>query len=114
MKILVIDDEREFHFPDDEVTYARNLAQAIIELRLGNHWDEVWLDNDLGIVNGKKEEVKTLTREIERLVGEENFRFDVDRFVVHTQNPIAREELISALEIWYDVFVVVNLKPWFK
>src|ERR1051326_9143747 len=86
--ILVIDDEREFNFP---AVYARNLADAR-KLITSRHWDQVWLDNDLG----NDEEVKTLVKEIEWAYwggkeGQElGHEYDVDMFVIHTQNPVAR------------------------
>lgn len=101
MKILVIDDERTFIFSeDDEVVYARNLYEAR-EFLLNEHWDEVWLDHDLG--NG--EDVSKLTNEIEasRIV------LDVDWFYIHTMNPVGRDNIYHALKNAGYKLSIINL-----
>lgn len=48
-RVLVIDDEKRFNFPDDwDVTYARTLHDGTAQLVSDDTLDEVWLDHDLG------------------------------------------------------------------
>lgn len=105
--ILVIDDEREFNFP---AWYVRDISHAGLILANNPHFDQVWLDNDLGAGG----EVYDLVEEIEKCAGEDEIIFDVDEFVIHTQNPVARERMYLALKNWYAVRIVYDLTPYLK
>lgn len=85
---LVIDDVRDFG-PDFD--YARNLTQAG-KMLAAHHWDQVWLDNDLDF----DEEVLELVKELEKMWHEDHLTVDVDLFVIHTGNPVARRNMVEA------------------
>jgi|ERR1035437_4243315 hypothetical protein len=88
MKILVVDDDT-FASGFEGAVYARTISEAR-EFLLNEHWDEVWLDHDLG--NG--EDVSKLTDEIE---GMETI-LDVDWFCIHSMNPVGKERMYIALD----------------
>lgn len=95
MGVLIIDDERRFFF---EAEYARTLLEANRLLLGGREWDQVWLDFDLG------SQVTTagLARQVERMA-QGGIILPVGVFVLHTGNPVGREELHRALDHWYNV-----------
>lgn len=102
MKILVVDDIREFAF---DAIYARTLEEAEELLSPRFHWDQVWLDNDLG----PDSEVRTLTNKIEEMA-HSAILLDVDEFVLHTSNVVARQAMFDALYRFYQVRIVDALE----
>lgn len=129
MNILIIDDERTFDnrrlcqflnvypsvciregdYPTDEedkwtsndeenVFYARTLFQA--RDWFYSAWpgiDIVFLDHDLG-----EEDVRTFTRDIEA-DAHDGIIYDVQKFVIHSMNPLGRKEMYEALHKFYNV-----------
>lgn len=85
MKILVVDDERTFNFPDETVTYARTSEDAI-NCIYQFKWDVIFLDHDLGGDDTTIPVAKFL-REYE----------DPTPVYIHSMNPIGRKNLLFDL-----------------
>ena len=96
MKRLIIDDERNFIFPaDDFIVYARSSEEALYLLESGEHFDEVWLDGDLG----EDDDIAPVYHYIEHRAGFEH-PLPVGGYVIHTQNPVWRELLVRMFLRW--------------
>jgi hypothetical protein len=92
-RVLVIDDERTFSFP---ATYARTLPEgAWLLFTKGMYpgWDEVWLDHDLGDTQYR---MMDLLNAIE-IMSEGKELLTVHRFIIHSANPVARNQMAQAL-----------------
>lgn len=98
--ILVLDDQRTFKF---EATYARNIEE-FKELTPNDWvcWDQIWLDNDLG---NDGPDVYELVKEIEEMAYSDH-KMCVGEFIIHSANPVARDNIVSALSKHYNVRVV--------
>jgi hypothetical protein len=94
MNRLVIDDIRVFQF---DATYLRD-SSAAFDIIISQHWDEVWLDHDMG---NQGPDLGVLCNQIESF-SQEN-RLDVDVFMIHTSNPVARLDMFMALSPYYRV-----------
>lgn len=103
MNILIIDDERTLNSVDrsvaylDNIFYARTLMQARTYFYGATLWDQVYLDHDLG-----NENVREFTREIEE-DAHNGILYDVRTFIIHSSNPLGREEMYQALHKFYNV-----------
>jgi hypothetical protein len=109
MKILFIDDEREPTSglikaaridPDADITWVKTSADALDHLRKEN-WDEIWFDHDLGIAGG----LEDTTMVVAQTLAELSFHGDIDAesfatCVIHTQNPVGRQNLMLVLRRW--------------
>lgn len=127
MDILVIDDERtldvmsylglgnmETHTNLEDlreenpvgwnrVYHARTLIEAYHAL-IDYNWDVVFLDHDLGTrSDGTPAHVSDLTRDIERMAKIAERILPVDRFIIHSMNPLGRQEMYLALHKFYNV-----------
>ena len=99
--ILLIDDLRVFRNPQTEanVHTARNSAAAltILQEHPDLHWDEIWFDHDLGIVDEKKD----TTLPVADYLAERAF-FDspvsVGTVFIHTSNPVGANALTATLQ----------------
>lgn len=99
--ILLIDDLRVFRTVDDgaELHTARNSAEALAILHNNpdKHWDEIWFDHDLGMVNDKAD----TTLPVADYLAERAF-FDnpvsVGTAFIHTSNPVGARVLITTLQ----------------
>jgi hypothetical protein len=99
--ILLIDDLRVFRKPQTEanIHIARNSAEAltILHENPGLHWDEIWFDHDLGIVDDKKD----TTLPVADYLSERAF-FDnpvsVGTVFIHTSNPVGANALTTTLQ----------------
>lgn len=106
MRILVIDDERNFNplfsDPNIDATMCRNIFDAtlLIEDELG--WDQVWLDHDLGMGSP---EVYALCMFAEEMAYN-GHPLPVKEFVIHSSNPVGRERMKAALDKYYNVRMV--------
>lgn len=119
--ILVVDDERRFRAlearENTEVFYARDIETAK-KLIYTLAWDEVWLDNDFGErMDGHFLEYADVQRSLVRNIEEdtattEGWRLRVDKFVIHTQNPVARFIMQDSLSKFYNVEVVYDINPY--
>lgn len=98
---LVVDDERTFKdFPDDDTLYARHSDTAIHILERGIRFDEVWLDHDLGGDDTVMKVVDFLVEHAVQYVEMNMFKFPI---FVHSMNPVGAQNIVRALERYYDV-----------
>jgi hypothetical protein len=98
-RVLLIDDLRDFRqLPAGvELTVARTSAEALEVLGAATHWDEIWLDHDLG---ENEAGVDSIMRVVDFLC-EQAFNdqpVDVDRVRVHTSNPVGGQQMMLALQ----------------
>ena len=101
-RILVIDDERTFNFP---ATYARTLPEALWLLCMQGpygsetyKWDVVWLDHDMGDPN---HEMMDLIKWLGWCAMSDDYTGpNLDKIVIHSANPVARENMQKALWAW--------------
>lgn len=99
--ILLIDDLRVFRVaePDVELHIARNSAEAltILQANPDKHWDEIWFDHDLGMVNDKAD----TTLPVADYLAERAF-FDnhvsVATVFIHTSNPVGARVLTTTFQ----------------
>lgn len=99
-RVLVIDDVRTFDFP---ATYARTSYEGIKALK-ENNYDEVWLDHDLGMLDGTDDTIKRVVLYLEYLA-HRGTPYPAT-IVVHTANPVGRNMIVAALSKDYEVRVV--------
>lgn len=97
-KVLVVDDIRVMKFP---AVYARHINNAK-ELLLSEKWDEVWLDHDMG---GDGPDLHELVEWIEARAFHDDL-FDVNLFVLHSANPIAKVWMHNGLRRFYNTRIV--------
>ncbi len=100
MKRLVIDDVRIFTFDADYCRSTDEFRQMYTNMPLSTHYDECWLDNDMGGAPGG--DVSYLANAIEYLAATGYF-FPIDTFVIHTANPVEGRKMYQALHKWYNV-----------
>jgi hypothetical protein len=88
-----MDDVRTFTGLDGEVVYARHVNTAKRLLK-SSHWDEVWLDHDMGynVPDGTD-----LVRWIANLAHRKKY-LDVSTFYVHSANPDAGDYMCQDLQ----------------
>lgn len=102
--VVLIDDERSFISPIDALV-IRNSADALVWLDTTNpetHIDQLWLDHDLGLVNGQKDSIIPFVRKLEELcVWDEAPQ--ITEVVVHTSNSIGGDEIVASLKNHYKV-----------
>lgn len=77
--------------------YLRDSSDAF-EVIYSQHWDEVWLDHDMG---NQGPDLRVLCNQIEAY--SQSLRLDVDTFMIHTSNPVARLDMFMALSPYYHV-----------
>ena len=94
MNRLIIDDIRVF--ADDarysQTLYARDLETARFLIESG-HWDEVWLDFDMGEGQDTPSFAQDLTNGV--------LDASIDLIFVHTSNPVGKEYLYDTLRPYY-------------
>jgi hypothetical protein len=94
VQMLIVDDERSFHRPENSGTtiYARNNVEAIQALMTMDFF-EVSLDHDLG----SKEEIRPL---VQWIVNMKDFLWKAGlRYIyIHSMNPVGAEWVEQALE----------------
>lgn len=101
MNILVIDDDK----PDDmfpaghrrERTLANGLEAIMTAWARGEHWDQVWLDHDLGMHDGRPSTIMALVNFLEAEELEFQVRYPIDLIVICTNSPVGRENMLAAL-----------------
>lgn len=95
MKILVIDDQRIFNFPN--VIHCTTSQAGLEYLYNLQPWDEVWLDHDMGMDSyGSGSDLVDLIEESHE-TGEEP-KPDVLRFYIHSFNPAGSEYMLRVLK----------------
>jgi hypothetical protein len=107
VKRLVIDDERTL-IGNPPATYARNVWDGG-KLLSSEHWDQVFLDNDLGLGG----EVYVLVDEIERMYITDGIVLDVDEFIIHTANPVARSRMVAVFKHLPYRIILVDSRLYF-
>ena len=102
--ILVIDDVKEFPFPEDvEVIYARTMEKAYIEFINNEHLDELWLDHDMGTNEyGEEEDIRPLCLILAEL-GFNGTPRDIGKIVICSFNPVGVKWIQSTLEKYYTI-----------
>lgn len=96
MRILVIDDMREFKTPPEgEVVYARTSALGKRILRSDKKWDKIYLDHDLGYI-GRGGDADTV-RPIISYIEEHSDEFAGIQFYVITSNGYAGDMMMRSL-----------------
>lgn len=97
MTTLLIDDLR--HFLDERVAViARNTAVALefLENAPTLHFDEIWLDHDLGEIDGIPVDIMPIIDYLTERSFNDN-PVDVDRITVHTSNPSGAKTMVTSL-----------------
>ena len=97
VKRLIIDDMREFvgEKPGDETRTARTVNEARFFLSQES-FDEVWWDYDMGGKSTTYQLAKDIIRGKQYVNGH-------PLMIVHTGNPVGREDLIKTLETFFTV-----------
>lgn len=105
--IVLIDDERSFINPADTVAtlVIRNSKNALSWLEgfaPEGSIDQLWLDHDLGIVDGEKDSIIPFVRKLEELsyFGQAPH---IGEVIVHTSNSIGGDEIVASLKNHYKV-----------
>lgn len=97
-KIIVIDDLRNFR-DRRPATMVRNSKDAVAFLTRvhGEHFDQLWLDHDLGEVSGEKDTIMSVIDYLSEAAFNDN-PFNVDLILVHTSNPVGAKQMLASLE----------------
>lgn len=99
--IVLIDDERDFisSVDSNSILIFRNSHDAVewlLSVDKETNIDQLWLDHDLGIVDGEKDTIMPFIRKLEELVF-----FDkapkISQILIHTSNNIGGDQMMSAL-----------------
>lgn len=113
--IVLVDDLRYFKenvVPvDEDVIVFRNSDDAITWIREQDHIHihQLWLDHDLGMVNGMEDTTIPFVRELLTRLGDS---ISVGQFVIHTSNPVGAKNLSAMLS--NHKFVIVNARDYFS
>lgn len=101
MKILVIDDQRIFNFP--EAVHCTTMQDGLRELYENGPWDEVWLDHDLGAESeGSGSDI------VRRILDREP---TVATYIVHSMNPVGNQYMVNSLrDAGFDVRIIMWTK----
>lgn len=113
-KLLVIDDLRSFRdeYHRDEVVYARTSKEGLTRLNSFDQLDELWLDHDLGMVDGEVDSIMPVIDHLSFLAMNET-PFQVDQIFVHTSNPVGAEQMMRSLNRWGYRAVKVDASQFF-
>lgn len=115
MKILLIDDLRDFANPPAtaEVTVVRTSEEAVELLTHDLIWDEIWLDHDLGEVNGVNDTIMPVVDHL-AFMGYAETNAGIGVVYVHTSNPVGRKQMNSTLTRFGYVVRNVSATDHFK
>lgn len=102
MTILVVDDRRIFTKLPDDVLYARTIEAGLEVLRSGRPLAQLWLDHDLGEIDGRPVDVRPLVTAIEERAFH-GYPYDIGRVVIHSSNPEGARWIESGLSRYYPV-----------
>lgn len=93
--VLLVDDLRSFREPVEGTVVTRTVAEALAALAGGEHWDQIWLDHDLGEATGRIEDVMPIVDHlVERALNDD--LVIVGTVVLHTPNPVGRANIERA------------------
>ena len=93
---MIVDDEREFDFPSGINHTVRNSKVAIAAVMGFDHIDELWLDHDLGIVDGTMDTIRPFVQFLEELIHFGKLPCEIGKVVIHTSSPVGRRYIESA------------------
>lgn len=98
-KILLIDDLRDFKLISDDTTIvvARSSEEALNILREHHDWDEIWLDHDLGTVDGVEDTIMPVVDYLVEYTHTHKGERVGRRFFIHSSNPAGVENIKRAL-----------------
>lgn len=93
---LLVDDLRDFKNPPAGLVVARTSKAGVIVLKSQKHWHELWLDHDLGLVDG---ELDTVWPVVDYLSEAAFLGYDltVDKIYVHSSNPVGARQMLTTL-----------------
>jgi len=97
-KILLIDDLREFRITRDDADYAiaRTTVEGVQAVQADGEWDEIWLDHDLGKIDGIKTDVLPVLAVFEERAVWDN-PVKVGTVFVHTSNGSGADTMYRSL-----------------
>lgn len=110
-KVLLIDDLRDFR-DNRECVIARTSLEALNILSAGELFDEIWLDHDLGEIDG----INDSTMVIVDFLSKEAFYgnpYPVKLIIVHTSNPVGKKQILASLERYGYETINVNATEYF-
>ena len=118
--ILLIDDLRHFKpeilrsaQPDSYLRICRSSQSAVEVLGTDDRsWDQVWLDHDLGMVNGEED---TIMAVVDYIVyrHEQGDPLPVENYIIHSSNTVGVKNIAMALSSIGRNCVIVDAKDFF-
>lgn len=105
MMIILIDDERSFKpelRQDDTLVYRNShdalqwLANVSSDIRI----DQLWLDHDLGLVNGAIDSILPFLAALEERCFY-NTQPKIQQVIVHTSNRVGGDQLVQSLQRYF-------------
>lgn len=98
--VLLVDDTRTFRDGREHVR-ARMSGEALVALGLVRDYGhgQLWLDHDLGIVDGSVDSTLPVLDELARAASDGD-PYPFDLVVVHTSNPVGAATIMQVLERW--------------
>jgi hypothetical protein len=115
--ILLIDDLRVFRHveADAELHVARNSGEALALLQANpdKHWDEIWFDHDLGIVNDAIDDSLPVVDYIAERAFFDN-PVSVGTAYVQSSNPAGIKAIFATLQRYGYKTVRVNADEYFN
>lgn len=96
-KTILIDDLRWF-IDRRPATVLKNSRDGLEYLKThhGEHFDELWLDHDLGILDGEKDTIMKIVDYLSEAGFNDN-HFNVDVIFVHTSNRVGADQMVAGL-----------------
>lgn len=104
MTVVLIDDERSFKDAPDDANVIRTVKAALewLESKELPEIDQLWLDHDLGEIDGEVTDIMPFVKKLE-----EKAFFDeapvIHMVIVHTSNPSGGDNIVAALKRFFRV-----------
>lgn len=95
-RILLIDDLRDF-VDARECVIARTSAEALQILTLGESFDEIWFDHDLGLLDSGVPDTTMVVVDLLSELAYNGTPYPVGIVYVHTSNPVGGKQIASSL-----------------
>lgn len=119
VNILLIDDLRHFKdraladLPDDTyIRICRTPGSAVRTLESEDRvWDQVWLDHDLGMIDGATVDVMEAVDYLEHRYNQGN-PVPVRNYIVHTDNGVGAQNIARALGAMGRNCIIVKAKDF--
>lgn len=120
VNILLIDDLRHFRervladLPDDTyIRICRTPGSAVRTLQSEDRiWDQVWLDHDLGMIDGETVDVMEVINYLEFRHSQDD-PIPVRNYIVHTDNGVGAQNIARALGAMGRNSIIVDAKDFF-